>query len=91
MIIHYKVKGTGSETNPFKCDLPEYNFLKKISSRVWEIEIPDSYGKDGKIYNEMIHSKYKYNQKQLDKIPANKRSIVDSFSKINFEEEQINR
>ncbi len=91
MIIQYKVKGRGTENNPFRCDLPGYNFIKGISTspRVWEVEVPDSFGLRNRLVNKMIHRRYKYSKKELDRIPSRERTRVEEFSKIDYEAQQI--
>lgn len=92
MIIQYKVKGTGSETTPFTVDLPQWKYIKVITkNKVWEIEVPDNYGKASKIYNKMIHQQYIFTKKQLDKIPQSKKARLKKFSTVDFEKEQTNR
>lgn len=91
MIIQYEVKGSGTAIDPYRCDLPEYNFISQISEspRVWEIEVPDNFGLNGMLVNEMIRQRYKYSKKQLDRIPSRERTRVEEFSETNYEAEQV--
>ena len=91
MIIQYKAIGRGTENNPYKCDLPEYKRIKQISAspRVWEIEVPDDFGLNDRLVNKMIHKKYKYSKKQLNRIPSRERKRVEDLSTIDYQAEQI--
>jgi len=88
--IKYKVIGTGVKPDSFRCDIPTYNMIKRISATVWEIAVPTSYVNGrGKLVNKKIREMYSYTRAELAKLTPEARTKVERWKTVDYEANEV--
>lgn len=91
--VKYKVIGTGVTGDPFRCEIPIYNFVLEVTAppnAVWEIQIPPTFvNSNGILKNGKIRKQYRYTKRELNKLPEAAQADLLKWKSFDYEANEV--